>query len=314
MNAPEQRAASTGRLLIITGLVVICIIWGSTWFAIKIGLQSLPPYLSVAIRFFLAAAILGVLLRLRNIEVPRVREFWVLAAILSVNTFSLPFALIYWGQQHIPTSLASILFATFPFCVAIFSHFRLPSERMTLVKWSGVAVGFAGVFIIFARELSFDADVHSLGMAAILTASVAQAYAVITLKKLGGPFHPMPTSFAGMLLGSVITFALSLAVEDYSTAVFDWRAVGSLLYLAAFGSVVTFVTYFWLLKRVDAVLLSLITFVTPILAIVLGTVWLKERLSPEVFLGSAFVLGGILLANASGMRNLIKKKKAIMLP
>jgi drug/metabolite transporter (DMT)-like permease len=297
-------------LPVILGFVAVCLIWGSTWLAIKIGIESIPPYLSVALRFVLASVILAVVMMVRGIRLPAEREFWSLATLMAVGSFSVPFALIYWAQQYIPTSLASILFATFPFCVAIFSHYRLPSEQMTPVKWLGVTTGFVGVCIIFAREVQFETGVSAWGMGAVVLAALMQANNLVTVKKRGGPFHPMSLTLAGMMLGAVLTFAISAVLEDWSEAVFDAPAIASLVYLAAFGSVVTFVTYFWLLKRVEAVLLSLIAFVTPVLAIVLGTVVLQERLAAEVFLGSLFVLAGILLANARGMYRSWKQRRA----
>ncbi len=251
-------------------------------------------------------------MKARGIELPAEKNFWKLAIILSVNTFGVPYALVYWGQQHIPTGLSSILFASYPFYVAVFSHFRLPNEPINLMKGLGVIVGFLGIYVVFGSEIKLQGELGYLGMAAILLSSLLQAFALVTVKKYGKDFHPISLNFIAMVLGGCLLLSVSLMLENYTRLDFNSKTIASLLYLSIFGSVVAFVSYFWLLKKVQVVLLSLTAFVTPIIAVILGAVVLEESLTPQIFLGSSLVAAGILLANYEGIRNVIKQKKIIL--
>jgi len=298
---------------VVSGLVMISVIWGTTWLAIKIGLDSIPPFLAATMRFVLAALVLGTLVRLRNVPFPRDRRFLRLIIPLGLFSFSVPFALVYWGQQYIESGLASILFATFPLWVAVFSHFFLPAEHVNLMKWVGSGLGFIGIYVIFASEITIQGEYVFLGMGAIVLSAFLQAFMTVATKKYGQDYPAMVIAFSGMMIGGVTMGIFSLLVEDYSGARFDEKAILSTLYLALFGSVMTFATYYWLLKRVEAVLLSLIAFVTPIIAIISGAVLLAERLPPEIFAGSSLVLLGILSANSREALNVLRRGKAILL-
>ncbi|HWP81059.1 MAG TPA: EamA family transporter [Bacteroidota bacterium] len=301
------------RTKVVLGLVVVCLIWGSTWLAIKVGLRTVTPFLAASLRFFIAALLLFAISRIRGSKSPLGKRFWSVAILLSLLSFSIPFALVYWGQSQIPSSLASILFATFPFSVALFSHFRLPDEPMTLAKGLGIVSGFSGVYIIFASELTFASELAEWGMLAIVASAVMQAYALVSFKKYGKGLDLVRVNLAAMTIGGILLFLVSLFTEQHDGVRFDNLAILSLIYLSVFGSVVTFLTYFWLVKHVDVVLLSLTAFVTPIIAVLLGTLVLRESLAPQVLAGSTLVLGGILIANSPDVLTLAKRGKAWLL-
>lgn len=289
------------------GFVLLCLIWGSTWLAIKLGLTSVPPFFGAAFRFFIALPILFVIMKLRGLVLPRDRESWNLFLIVGFFSVGIPFCLIYWSAQFLPSGLMSILFGIFPFVVAILSHFYLPGEPLNLSKIGGVILGFSGIVIIFFDGLRWDDSRAFLGMLAIVSATVMQASSMIVIKKRGKHLSPITLNFSSMLIGVGVLAAVALVFEDSSDVRWDAVAIGSIVYLATMGSVVTFVTYYWLLKRVEAVYLSLIAFVTPIAAVFLGALVLHERLKSTTFMGAAFVLVGILFANWRGLRNLIRK-------
>jgi len=297
----------TEKVRVITGFVVISIIWGSTWLGIKIGLESIPPFYAVAIRFSLAALILALIVRIRGEKLPFDRNAIVLYLTLGVLSFSFPFALVYWGEQYIPSGLASILFAAYPFVVATGSHFFLPDERLNPFKVVGILLGFLGVIAIFWSDLHIG-DASEWGMLAILLSTLMQGTSLVIVKRLNKTINPVSMSLGGMIFGIIILFLLALIFEDFSTIHFDARGIGSIVYLGTFGTVVTFVVYYWLLKRIEAVYLSLVSLVTPVLAVILGTIWLNESLSPRVFGGAGLVLAGILVTNGRELLRVIQSR------
>ncbi len=225
-------------------------------------------------------------------------------------TFSLGYAFVYWGQQYVPSALASILFGTFPFFVAGLSWFVYRIEFLTWLKAIGIIIGFVGVVVIFSEDVHYHlGEASFFGMLALICAAIIQAFASVTVKKYGYNLSTFALVAMGMGIGTCILFIISMATEDWSTTVIDAKAVGSVLYLATLGSVVTFGTMFWLLKRIEAVILSLSAFITPIIAIILGIVVAGEHFTTQIFIGSALVLFGILIANVQGLLIVIKRKK-----
>lgn len=297
------------RLKIIGGFILASVIWGSTWLAIKIGLGSIPPFFGAAFRFLIAMIVLLAVIRFQGIEFQHDKKSTQLYLISGLLAFGVPFALVYWGQQYIPSGLSSILFALYPFIVGILSHLMLPSEPLNTFKVSGIMLGFLGIFIIFSQDISWSGDYTTFGMLAIILSSILQGYSLILIKKHGKHLNPFNLNLGGMTIGAIVLFCFALIFENPSDVHFDVKGVGSILYLGVLGSVVTFSVYFWMLKRVEAVYLSLLAFVTPILAVLLGGLVLHEKLGVHVLQGGGLVLLGILVANSKDFFKSIYKKK-----
>ena len=301
------------KLWIALGFCLVSVIWGSTWLAIKVGLESVPPFFAVAIRFTLAASILAVIARVRGERMLLDRDSVRVYLAMAFFSFSFPFALVYWGEQYIDSSLASILFAIYPFVVAIGSHYFLPEEPLNPFKIIGILLGFAGVLVIFWSDIHFG-DSATWGMLAVLLSTLLQGTSLVIVKRKGKHLSPTMLSLGGMLIGIVVLYILAFSFEDASAISLDAKGIGSILYLGTFGTVVTFVVYYWLMKRVDAVYLSLVSLVTPILAVVLGTIFLHEELAPRVFSGAGLVLLGILTANGRELFRLVGRHSSKFVP
>jgi drug/metabolite transporter (DMT)-like permease len=295
------------RFMIVVAYVLVCLIWGSTWLFIKVGLGSIPPLYGVAIRFTLAASILLAINGFRRKRIPLDRESRFLYAVMGVLSFSVPFALVYWSEQYIPSGLASVLFAVYPFVVAVLSHLMLPHEKMNAFKFLGISLGFVGILVIFWSDLHFG-DADTLAMGAVVLSTILQGTSLIIVKKRGRHIDPVTLNSGGMLVGLVIMYLMAFFLEDFSAVHFDAPGIGSILYLGTFGTVVTFVAYYWLLKRAEAVYLSLTSLVTPVIALILGAIFLDEKPSGSVFWGAALVLSGILIAN--GREYVVRMRRA----
>jgi drug/metabolite transporter (DMT)-like permease len=289
--------AKSERVLIWITFAIISTVWGTTWLAIRIGLETVPPLLSAGVRCCLAAVVLYGIVRVRSVQMPWTRNAWNVYLSLGILTICIPFALIYWGQQFIPTGLSSILFGAFPLWVAILSHLMLRDEPLNAFKVIAVLLGFVGVVVIFSAEAAISDSRAFLGMSAVLVSTFLQAMALIIIKKFGEPVSPLAMNFVGMAMGGSMLLGLSALLESGQSVTWSGPAIGSLVYLTLVASVVTFVSYYWLLKRIDAVYISLSSFINPIVAVVLGSVALGERLPPTVFTGAALVLASMLVAN-----------------
>ncbi len=221
---------------------------------------------------------------------------------IGMLSFYVPFALVYWGQQQIPTGLSAIIFAVYPFLVAILSYFFLPNEPLNLFKLVGISAGFAGIYVIFSTDLGSTSSLAFWGMLAVLASAVLQSIALILIKRFAGDVHPVSMSLVMMSSSALLLLATGLLLENPASIVLDLKAIGSILYLGIFGSVVAFVTYFWLLRRMEAVILSLSALITPVLAVILGAVVLGEVLGGRVFLGAVLVFSGVLITSLHASR------------
>lgn len=292
------------KLKILVIFSLICLAWGSTWGVIKLGLESLTPFISSGLRFILASVIILVIMKFKDVQIQKDRNSIRLYMMMAFGSFIIPFALVYWATQFVPSGLASVLFAVYPFFVALFSYFTIPTEKIGVNKIIGIIFGFAGIVTIFYDGLDLNITSYIWGMTAIIISAVMQAGIAVTLKKYGHHLHPLSMNFIPMLIAGFVLLVVGFLTENISRLVFDLKAYFSIIYLAVIGTVLTFTSYYWLLKRVSVVLLSLIAFITPIIALVLGWIFFGESLSNKVLFGSILVLLGLLFANIRSFKNL----------
>lgn len=289
--------AESSRSLTYAALAVLILIWGTTWAVIRIGLRGLPPFTGVAMRFGIAAIVLFAVARAFGVRPDRDRRARVLGAVNAALAFSLSYGVVYWAEQWVPSGLASVLFSTFPLMVAGLAHFALPGERLQLASAAGILVGFLGVLVIFSEDLA------ALGGQQAVTASIvfllsplAAAVANVVVKRWGKGVHPLSLTAPPMAATAVIMGVLAVIFERGRQLSFDASSVGALLYLAIAGTAVTFFLYFWLLDRMPATRLSLITYGIPVVAVTVGTLGLGEPFTGRMFMGSGLVLVGVSLA------------------
>ena len=288
---------STERTRVWIGFIAVSWIWGSTWLAIKIGLESIPPLIGAGLRFLIAGSILYAILKWKKIEVPLSPDVRRLYIVLVLFTYAIPYGVVYWCQQFIPSGLSSILFGAYPLWVALLSHLLLRNERLDTFKVAGIAIGFTGVVIIFSHDIHWTDPRGFIGMAGMLATTLMQAFGLVIVKKDAQHVSPFAFNFVAMSIAGGLLTLSGLFFEPVTSIQWTAKAVGSLLYLSLVGSVIAFVTYHWLLKRVEAVYLSLVTFINPVIAVILGALVLDETLAATVFLGAGMVLTGILIAN-----------------
>jgi drug/metabolite transporter (DMT)-like permease len=285
---------SSGRGGLIGGFLLLTLIWGTTWAAIRVGLQGVPPFTGVALRFTIAGALLLALARALGVRLGRGRHekaLWVANGLLS---FCLSYSIVYWSEQYIPSGLAAVLFATNPLFVAALAHVLLPGERLRPVAGAGMLLGFAGVAVIFSDDLSLLGGQAVRQAALVMLGSpLVSAVSSVAVKRWGSGVHPLSLAAIPMLGAGLVVGAFALLVEGHRPLVLDARSVGALLYLAILGSAVTFTVYYWLLARASATRVALMSYLIPIVAVGVGALLFEEPLRPRLLAGSALVLAGV---------------------
>jgi len=264
--------------------------------AIKVGLGSLPPLTFAGIRFVIASCLLAGYVVVKRIEMPRDSSTWRVMIFLSLTQIAVPYALTFWGEQYMTAGLTSLLFATLPFFVVIFAHFMIPGERLTSRKVLALLICFIGVTIIFYKELMFSLTSLSGGIAVIVSAGCAGCANVVG-KKYSESINSAVNLVVQMGVGSILLIAAGLALERGTQMSFGYVSVFAILYLAVVGSVFGFVALYWLFAHMEVTRTSLFTFITPIVAVVLGWVILGESIDLNVAVGGCLILVGVVLVN-----------------
>ncbi len=274
-------------------IVVLSLIWSSSWLAIKIGLENIPPFLGAAWRFLIAFIFLAVYAWKLKLPFEKKIKDHLFFIFFGFIIFTGSYALVYWGEQYISSGLASVLFSIMPFYVAVMSIKMLPSEKVTFKKMAGITIGFIGILVIFKDQLEFSGGMALWGMAAISLSPGLSAFATILGKKARDRFHSVTLNTYPLFYTSITFFAMHFIFESGMPVTYSWSALISFLYLGIFGTAVAFVLYFWLLKTTSAVLMSLITFITPPLALVWGWMVLDEKITVQLIIGMLIIFSGI---------------------
>jgi len=294
---PDRRSREILPAAVFTSL---CFVWGSTWLAIKVGLSSLPPLTFAGLRFLVAAGILLVYAMARKVEFPTDRFSWKVMSFLSITQIVFAYALAFWGEQYLTAGLTALLFATLPFFVAALAHFVIPGERLTVWKIVGMLVSFLGVTIIFFRELVITGNSFWGGLAVIASAASA-ACANVVGKKYSEAINPTINVVVQIGFGSIILSMAGITVERGLPITLNSESLFAILYLAVAGSAFGFVALYWLFTKMEVTKTSLFTFITPIVAVLLGWLLLGEKVDLNVALGGALILAGVILVNRSPM-------------
>ena len=279
--------------------VFLCAVWGSTWLTIKVGLRDLPPLRFAGFRMGLACLLLLPFAFRREIPRPAPDQLRLIAwsGFLQIG---LSYALVFTASQWIESGLAALLFGTFPIWVGLFGHFMLPDEPFTGRTRLAAFLGLAGVAIIegpaLARLDASGARGLLLGGPLMLLSAFVSAYSNVLNKKRFADVHPAFNVWGQTLVGSFALLAGAAVLERGEPAHWTRSSILALLYLAVFGTALTFVGLFWLIPRVPVAVIGTIPLVDTILAISLGAAVLHERLPLRVLGGGALILIGVLLA------------------
>ena len=280
---------------------LLCLIWGSTWLAIKVGLEGVPPFLGAGLRFVLSTLIVGVVLLARRKRVHLTRDDKICVLSLGLLVFWLDYAAVYWAELRISSGLTAILFSTMPLMTSLLSTYWTRSETLGARKVAGILVGVVGTALLFWPHEHLGLQ-QSLGMLAALFGSLCAAINLVTMKKHGRHSDPFVLNFLGMGLGAACLMAMSAVTESWATVHWSRDNVLAIAYLAVFGSVIAFSTYYYLIKRMDATIVSLSTLIIPIVALILGRVFLGEIVTPMSVAGIVTILVGIGIAIVPGAK------------
>lgn len=274
--------------------IVLCLIWGSTWMAIKIGLTSAPPLWGASIRFMIAIAILYGIIIIKKYKIPKKIKDLMRIGYPGLFAYGISYALIYLAEQYINSAMTAVLFASFPLFVALISLKLLKDEKVNPIAWGGLVLGFLGIVVISYDSLQ-TSQFMFLGAMLALASSFSASYSTVLIRLSIKGKNIVVAMAIQMTLGLIPLLLAAIIFEDIHDFQMVAETIWSILYLAILGTVIAFFGYYWLLARAKAVVVSLITFVAPIISILIGVVGFSETLSNGVILGGLMILLSVLM-------------------
>lgn len=275
--------------------LLLCLIWGTTYAAIKIGSESTPPMLGLALRYCFALVILFTAILITKRKIPVDGASLKIYAVVGIFSMGLSYLCTYWGMQYIPSSLSSLLWATFPLCIGIFANFMVPDEKLNTRHLLSILIAILGVTrIISDWQLILNMQIL-IGCLVVLAGVVLAAYPNVYLKARDNGYDSLVLTAVAILIGAVIHTTGALLTGQFQRMTWSLVNIGSAAYLGAFGSAAAFIIYYSLLQQVEVVKLSFVTFISPIVAVLVGLIVLKEKITWNEMLGVGLIFAGLFL-------------------
>ncbi len=278
-------------------LVALCAAsFGSSFLFIDIIVGEVPPVTLACARSIISLLTLGVVLWFSGQRLPAPGRVWFALFVLGMATQVLPMILLSWGQTHIASGLAGIILGTVPLLTMVFAHLLFHDERMSARSMLGALIGFSGVVAVIGRGLLGDVDGHLIADLAVLAAAVSIASANVLARK-AGYLTPIVLAVGSQAAAVVVLVPLSAAVDQPWTLEVSWETLAALVVLGTVGSALPGLIFYKLLARVGATRASPVAYLVPVVAVVLGAVFLAERLPIEALAGMALIVLGAWLVN-----------------
>lgn len=275
--------------------IACCLIWGSTFLAIRVGNETVPPEWAATLRLLLAAPLLALVAVIRRDAWPRGKALEA-ALLFGVFNFGVNLALLYWGERVVPSGIAAVLYATVPLSTALIAA-GIGVERLHLRKFLAALVAMAGVATIFAGEMRLDVPFE--GLIAVFLAATAASLSSVLLKRAPQP-SVFSTNAIGSAVGAVLCFGASVLLGEPRDLPTTFAAWWPIVYLTLAGSLGAYVIFTWLIGHWSVTSASYIGVVVPVIAVVLGAAFLQETRSTETYVGAAIVLGAVITALRGG--------------
>lgn len=277
--------------------IAVCLIWGTTYVAVKISLQTVPPFLQGGMRNIAAGLILAGALAARGHKLPA-REAWGRLAVLGFFMFLFGNGGVVWGVERLPSGLAAVLVGTSPFWMVSVEALVSPGTQLFARQWIGLIVGFTGIVILVWPDIAqggAGGTQFALGVLSVQLACAGWAVGSSYTRR-----HVMPADVLGsaamqMVFGGLFLTGLGTTLGEWGRLSFTGVTASAMVYLTFVGSIIAFTAYSYALRHMDVATVSLYTYINPVIAVALGTVFLDEPFHMRMVLAAVVILVGTLI-------------------
>lgn len=287
---------------------IIYIVWGSTFYAIRVGVHEVPPLLLAAMRFSAAGLALLSWMIARGERWPTRRE-WLSASLLAFFIFVMDYGLLFWAEQRVPSGIAAVMLATIPGFMALSEILFLRTQRLTARLGLSLVIGLGGVAVLMSRSLNVGgAPIDTKGALALLCAALSWSVASVNTRKLRLPESKAMSSGAQMLAGGVMLTIASAAFGEFhgfNPIAVSRAAWFALLYLIIAGSIIGFTAYVWLMHHQSPTKVGTYAYVNPVVAVIVGYFLGGEALGLRTILGTLCVLVSVVIVTTMPQRKAV---------
>jgi drug/metabolite transporter (DMT)-like permease len=285
------------KLLPYLALGAVCILWGTTYLALRVGVTQFPPFLFSSIRFLMAGPILVVIMLVLGKRIPTgkvLRD----QAVGGLLMCTLGVSIVGWAEVNVSSGVAAVICSMMPIWTILINLFANKEERPTPLIIFGLLLGLSGILLIFSEHLiEFYNPAYTNSIIAIFLANLSWAIGTVWMKKRSNGTNPFMNAGLQMLFGGIFLIPLSLLFDDYATIKWTTEIVFSLSYLMLIGSVAAYACYFYAIGKLPMTIVSLYAYVNPVIAVILGWVILNEKLNARILIAIVVTLLGIYLVN-----------------
>jgi drug/metabolite transporter (DMT)-like permease len=292
---------SRDRALAYVAFAIVCTVWGTTYLAIRVAVETIPPMLLTAARFVTAGLLLFAVARLRGDRMPRDRRTLISAAVVGVLMVGIGNLSVVWAEQWVPSGLAALFVATAPFWVTLIELVHGSGEKIGRRRLTGMLIGFVGVaLLVTPRGAGGSFDMHFLlGVLAIQVGCVGWQGGTVYAKHALAKVPPLMSSALQMLSGGLFVLIAGLVAGEVPRFHVTPRTGLALVYLTIFGSVITYTAYVYALKSLRTTTISLYAYINPVVAVILGWLILNERLTWVSVVAMSIILGGVAMVQSA---------------
>lgn len=279
-------------------LAAVCVIWGTTYLGLRIGVTQFPPFLFSFLRFASAGSILvGVMTLVAKVPLPD-REIMINQSLCGLMMVTLGISIVGWAEVYISSGLAAIICSCMPIWALLINVVITKDEQPNWIILLGLSAGITGIVIIFGEHLTeFTQQNYTAAIVATFLANISWAAGSIWIKKRGGRGNPFLNAGIQMLAGAIFLIPLTLLFDDYSEIRWSGSLVATLAYMSLVGSVAAYACYSYAIKKLPMTIVSLYAYINPVVAVILGWLILNEKFNPLMGIAIVITLLGIYLVN-----------------
>jgi drug/metabolite transporter (DMT)-like permease len=286
-------------LRVVAGYVSVALIWGSTWAAIKIGVNDVPPFIFAVARAVAVAAVLTIIASALRQPFPRGTRTIVVAVIVGLINIGWSWAIIFWSEQFVPSGLVSVFGAAAPVWTAVLAHFMVKGDRLSALKILGLVLGLGGTVILIGAPETAEGTAGLVATILLALMPITWAIAAILQSRFLTSVAPIPTVALGTWASALLLAPLAVVQLPQGQ---HWTLASALAfaYLVLFGTSFGMVVSLWLYRKLRPTTITLIQVVVPAEAILIGTLWLGEPVTWRMLGGAALVVAAVALNAIAG--------------
>ena len=283
---------------ILLAYIAVCIFWGSTYLAIRIGVQELPPTIFAGVRFLIAGTLMLIYAKHKNLAMPENKEQLIKISIVGIFLLVGGNGVVVWAETRVSSGVACLILATCPLFVAIIEYLSPSRVRLNKFGWLGLLIGFSGVAFLVISDFT-KAYVDLIGFTLLMISTLSWSFGSVYSKSFKSSASTVTSIAIQMLSGGIVLTIVGSFLGEFQRVNLTVRGLGALFYLIIFGSIVGYSCYMYILNKWPAAKAGTYAYVNPPVAVFLGAVVLGEPITIKIVFATIIILCGVIMTQRS---------------